>query len=180
MKIETATIRRLSEALLQSGRRPSVVLSSAYETLTREGMLSPEESAALTRVDPLAETMFLMMSADGKIADEERDAVRGAIRGLTDNLLRSGTINVMLENYEQRLAEQGRDARLHEIAEEISEEPSEAEGAFALAAAVALADDEIADEEDEFINQLADWFGIAEERATEILDQLEEDRTDAE
>ncbi len=180
MKIETATIRRLSEALLQSGRRPSVVLSSAYETLTREGMLSPEESAALTRVDPLAETMFLMMSADGKIADEERDAVRGAIRGLTDNLLRSGTINVMLENYEQRLAEQGRDARLHEIAEEISEEPSEAEGAFALAAAVALADDEIAEEENEFINQLADWFGIAEDRATEILDQLEEDRSDAE
>jgi tellurite resistance protein len=177
MKIETATIRRLSEALLQSGRRPSVVLSSAYETLTREGMLSPEESAALTRVDPLAETMFLMMSADGKIADEERDAVRGAIRGLTDNLLRSGTINVMLENYEQRLSEQGRDARLHEIAEEIAEEPSEAEGAFALAAAVALADDEIADEENEFINQLADWFGIAEERAAEILDQLEEDQT---
>ena len=176
MKIETATIRRLSEALLQSGRRPSVVLSSAYETLTREGMLSPEESAALTRVDPLAETMFLMMSADGKIADEERDAVRGAIRGLTDNLLRSGTINVMLENYEKRLAEQGRDARLHEIAEEISEEPSEAEGAFALAAAVALADDEIADEENEFINQLADWFGIADDRAAEILDQLEEDR----
>jgi len=179
MKIETATIRRLSEALLQSGRRPSVVLSSAYETLTREGMLSPEESAALTRVDPLAETMFLMMSADGKIADEERDAVRGAIRGLTDNLLRSGTINVMLENYQQRLAEQGRDARLHEIAEEISEEPSEAEGAFALAAAVALADNEIADEENEFINQLADWFGIADDRATELLDQLEEDRAAA-
>jgi tellurite resistance protein len=179
MKIETATIRRLSEALLQSGRRPSVVLSSAYETLTREGMLSPEESAALTRVDPLAETMFLMMSADGKIADEERDAVRGAIRGLTDNLLRSGTINVMLENYQQRLAEQGRDARLHEIAEEISEEPSEAEGAFALAAAVALADNEIADEENEFINQLADWFGIADDRATELLDQLEEDRATA-
>ena len=177
MKIETATIRRLSEALLQSGRRPSVVLSSAYETLTREGMLSPEESAALTRVDPLAETMFLMMSADGRIADEERDAVRGAIRGLTDNLLRSGTINVMLENYEQRLAEQGRDARLHEIAEEIAEERSEAEGAFALAAAVAMADNEIAEEENEFINQLADWFGIADDRATEILDQLEEDRS---
>ncbi len=180
MKLETTTIRRLRDALLQSGRRPSVVLSTAYETLARQGMLSPEESAALNRVDPLAETMFLMMSADGKVEDTERDAVRGAIRGLTDNLLRSGTINVMLENYEKRLSEQGRDARLQEIADEIAEEPTEAEGAFALAAAVALADDEIADAENEFINQLAEWFGISEDRANEILDQLDEDQDEDE
>lgn len=176
MKIETATIRRLRDALLQSGRRPSMVMSPAYETLTREGLLSPEEMAALNRVDPLAETMFLMMAADGVVADVERDAVRGAIRGLTDNLLRSGTINVMLENFQKQLDEQGRDARLQEIAEALTEDPSEAEGAFALAAAVALADDEVAEEENTLINQLAEWFGLAEERANEILDQLEEDR----
>ncbi len=151
-------------------------MSSAYETLTREGLLSPEEANALNRVDPLVEAMFLMMSADGKVADEERDAVRGAIRGLTDNLLRSGTINVMLENYAKRLAEQGRDARLEEIASEIAEETGEAEGAFALSAAIALADNEVTEEENAFINQLAEWFGIAPDRATEILDQLEEDK----
>jgi tellurite resistance protein len=176
MKIETATIRRLRDALVLSGRRPSMMLSSAYETLARQGLLSPEESAALTRVDPLAETMFLMMSADGSISDVERDAVRGAIRGLSDNLLRSGTINVMLENYQKRLEEQGKDERLREIADEIAEEPSEAEGAFALAAAIALADDEVAEEENALINQLAEWFGISAERANEILDQLEDDQ----
>ena len=79
MKIKTVTIERLRDALLQSGRRPSTVMSSAYETLTREGLLSPEEASALNRVDPLAEAMFLMMSADGKVADEERDAVRAAV-----------------------------------------------------------------------------------------------------
>lgn len=177
MKIETATIRRLRDALIQSGRRPSVVLSPAYETLTRQGLLSPEETTALNRVDPLAETMFLMMSADGKISELERDAVRGAIRGLSDNILRSGTINVMLENYQKRLEEQGKDERLREIADEIAEEPSEAEGAFALAAAIALADDEVADEENALINQLAEWFGIPEDRSAQILDQLDEDRT---
>ena len=97
MKIQTVTITRLRDALLQSGRRPSMLVSSAYETLTREGLLSLEEIAALNRVDPLAETMFLMMAADGTLADSERDAVRGAIRGLTDNVLRSGTIKVMME-----------------------------------------------------------------------------------
>jgi tellurite resistance protein len=178
MKIETATIRRLRDALVQSGRRPSLVLTAAYETLARQGLLSPEESAALNRVDPLAETMFLMMSADGQISEVERDAVRGAIRGLSDNLLRSGTINVMLENYQKRLEQQGKDERLREIADEIAEEPSEAEGAFALAAAIALADDEVAEEENALINQLAEWFGISEQRANEILDQLEEDRED--
>lgn len=179
MELKTKTILRLRDALLQSGRRPSVVLSPAYETLTREGLLSPEEMAALNRVDPLGETMYLMMSADGVIDETERDAVRGAIRGLSDNLLRTGTINVMVENYAKRAKEEGRDERLRQIAEEISEEPTEAEGAFALAAAVALADDEIAEEENALINKLADWFGIAPERAEEILDQLQDDDDDA-
>jgi tellurite resistance protein len=153
-----------------------MVLSSAYETLTREGLLSPEETAALNKVDPLAETMFLMMSVDGEVAGAEKDAVRGAIRGLTDNVLRSGTIEVMLQGYAKKLAAEGRDARLHEIAESISEEPEEAEGAFTLAAAIALADDRVADSENELINQLAEWFGIGEKRAEQILDQLEHDR----
>ena len=138
MKLKTKTILRLRDALLQSGRRPSFVASSAYETLTREGLLSPEELGALNRVDPLAETMFLMMAADKKVTDSERDAVRGAIRGLTNSGLRTGTINVMLENYQKRLETDGREERLREIAETIAEEPAEAEGAFALAAAVAL------------------------------------------
>jgi len=176
MKIQTATIERLRDALLKSGRRPSMVVSSAYETLTREGLLTPEEVGSINRIGPLAETMFLMMAADGTVADVERDAVRGAIRDLTDDLLRSGTINVMFETYEKRLAHSGRDARLQEIAEEIADDPNEAEGAFLLAAAVALADDDVRDEENAFINQLAEWFGIADERAAEILDQLEDDR----
>ncbi|HTQ02359.1 MAG TPA: TerB family tellurite resistance protein [Polyangiaceae bacterium] len=179
MKLKTRTIERLRDALLESGRRPSVVVSSAYETLTREGLLSTEEVAALNRVDPLAETMFLMMAADGKLTADEHDAVRGGIRGLTDDVLRLGTINVMLENYQRRLKAEGRDERLRQIAESIADQASEAESAFALAAAVALADDDVAEEENAFINQLAGWFGISQERASAILDQIEEDKTDA-
>jgi len=142
--------------------------------------LSVEEFTALNRVDPLAETMFLMMSVDGNVGEDELIALRGALRGLTDNLLRSGTVKVMVENYQSRLAEQGRDARLQEIADALLGEPTEAEGAFALAAAIALADDEIAPEENALINQLAEWFGISEARADEILDQLDEDGTEEE
>ena len=175
MKIKTATIERLKNTLLESGRRPSTVMSPAYETLARAGLLSTEEKLALERVDPLAETMFLMMSADGRVAEAERDAVRGAIRGLTDDVLHSGTVKVMLEKYAVRLAEQGRDARLQEIAAALANSSTDAESAFTLAAAVALADDEIAEEENELINQLAEWLGIDEKRAAEILDKLEQD-----
>jgi tellurite resistance protein len=179
LKLKTRTIERLRDALLESGRRPSVVVSSAYETLTREGLLSPEEITALNRVDPLAETMFLMMAADGKLTNDERDAVRGGIRGLTDDVLRTGTINVMLDNYQRRLDSDGRDERLRQIAETIADAPSEAESAFALAAAVALADDDVAEEENSFINQLATWFGIDSDRAGTILDQVEHDPDDS-
>jgi hypothetical protein len=176
MKIETATIRRLRNALLKSGRRPSLVLSPAYETLARQGLLTPEESAAIERLDPLAETMFLMMAADGRVAEEEQDVVRGAVRGLAGDVIHSGTIKVMLENFQRRLGEEGRDERLREIAEQLSADTGEAEAAFALAAAVALADEQVADEENELINQLADWLDIAPERAEQILDELGQDR----
>ena len=147
MRIHTATITRLRDALLQSGRRPSMVLSPAYETLARSGLLSPEETAAVERIDPLAETMYLMMTADGSVSDVERDALRGAIRGLADNLVRTGTINVMLETFEGKLQAQGRDRRLQEIADAVSDDPYEAEAAFSLAAAIALADDSVHESE---------------------------------
>lgn len=151
-------------------------MSPAYETLARSGLLNQEEALALARVEPLAETMYLMMSADGVVKPDEQDALRGAIRGLSGNLLHTGTINVMLERFAARLEEQGRDQRLKEIAAAIASEPAEAEGAFALAAAVALADDDVATQENDLIRELTVWFGITPERAHQILDQLEADR----
>ena len=179
MRIQTATIRRLRNALLKSGRRPSVVLSPAYEILARQGLLTPEETAALERVDPLAETMYLMMAADGQLAAAECDVLRGAVRGLTGDALHPGTINVMLETYAKRLAAEGRDARLWQISEELAETTAEAEAAFTLAAAVALADDAVADEEKAFIHQLAEWFRLTDSRAEQLLEQLDEDRRSA-
>jgi hypothetical protein len=176
MKLQTRTLLRLRDALLRSGRRPSAVQSSAYEVLARQGLLSPEESGALSRVDPLAEAMFLMMAADGEVVAEEQDVIRGAVRGLTSDVLHRGTINVMLETYARRLAAEGRDARLWQISEQLMETPAEAEAAFTLAAAVALADDYVADEETALIHQLAEWFRLSEDRAQELLEQLDQDR----
>lgn len=176
MRIETATIRRLRDALMRSGERDSGVYSPAYETLARAGVLSDDERAAVARVSPMAETMFLMMTADGKITDSEATAILGAIRGLTDGLLHDGVIKVMLEGFAARAKAEGRDARLRAVADTLADRPSEAENAFALAAAVALADDEVAESERTLVGQLATWFGINPDRAAAILAQLEEDK----
>ena len=178
MKIRTRTIERLRDALLASGRKESNVRSSAYETLARQGLLSQGERDALARVDAVAETMFLMMAADELVSDTELAAVRGAIRGLTGEVLTDGTIKVMIEGYALRLRDQGRAARLQAIARSMAADPNEAESAFALAAAVALADNEVAEAEHNFISELAGWFGFDETRANTILDQLAQDRAD--
>ena len=176
MKLRTRTIERLRDALLASGRKQSAVHSSAYETLARQGLLSSDEQAAVARVDTVAETMFLMMAADEQVSEGEVAAVRGAIRGLTGEILGDGVIKVMIEGYALRLKEQGREARLRSIAASMAQNSDEAASAFALAAAVALADNEVADAEHAFIQELARWFGFDEDRATSILDQLARDQ----
>lgn len=175
MKIETSTIKRLRDALLEQGRRTTLVLSPAYEDLARQGLLSGSEATAVSEVDPIAETMFLMMAADGVITSEEVDLIWGAIRVLTNNTLRSGTIKVMLELYGEQLKQQGWKARLEAVSGLLSERPQDAEVAFAMAAAVALADDEISIEENELVDQLVGKFKISDERCLEILDLVKND-----
>lgn len=178
MKIDTATIARLRDALIQSGRRQAAVISSAYETLTRQGLLSEEEQAAVARIEPMVETMFMVMAADGRISAGEMDAIRGAVRGLTEGLLQEGTIKVMLEGCEKRLEQEGRAARLDALTNQLREDREDAEGAFALAAAIAMADHEVASEENTLILDLGERLGIGTGRAEAILEQLEEERSD--
>jgi tellurite resistance protein len=175
VQIKTATLVRLRDALRESGRRPSLVMSSAYETLARAGILSPTEQAALARVEPLAEVMYLMMAADGRVAESERAVVRGAIRGLSDDAIRGGTVKVMLEKFEKDVLACGRTSRLDDLTESLRDDPPSAEGAFVLAAVVAFADERVTAEENALINELRERLGIAEDRANVLLDRLQED-----
>lgn len=170
MKIDIKTVERLKDALLERGRRTTMVLSPAYESLTREGLLSAEETQTLIRIEPIAEAMFLMMAVDGDLAPAELDVIRGAIRALTDSGLRSGTIKVMLETFAKRMDDEGWEARLDSVAETLSEDRGDAETAYALVGAVALADKEVALEENEFIDKFAERLDITDERCCQLLD----------
>ena len=52
---------------------------------------------------------------------------------------------------------------------------AEIESAFAMAAAVALADDDVADSEHQVLDDLAVWFGMGPARIRVVLDQLADD-----
>jgi tellurite resistance protein len=175
MEIRTKTIERLRDALLQSGRRNSAVTSSAYRTVAREGFFTDEEKTALTRVEAVAETMFLVIAADEQVMDTEMDALRGAIRGLTGEVLSDGIVQVMVESFALRLRNDGKEKRLAAIADAFSDS-AEAQNALALAAAVAWADGQVASTESNVIVELQKAFSLSDEDVRTVLGQVAEDQ----
>lgn len=174
MEIRTKTIIRLRDALLASGKRKSAVTSSAYRTLAREGLLTDGENEAIARVDAAAEAMFLVIAADEQVTDTELAALRGAVRGLTGDVLSDDIVQVMMETFALRLRDEGREKRLAAVASGMSEK-SEAINTFSLCAAVALADEQLAQSESELIKELQAVFGLTDDDVEMVLGQLAED-----
>ncbi len=145
------------------------------------GATPDEAETAMLKAEygPLCEAMYLMMTADGEISTEEREVLKGALRNLSGDSLRSALIEAMLEDAAGK-ADEGRDKRLGEVVEMLSHDEARAEVAFVLAAAIAFADNAIADEENETLNALAEGLGIDEDRANELLDAVEKDLASAE
>jgi tellurite resistance protein len=169
--LSSSTIGRLRDQLQTRGQRPSIALGDVSK-LTPD---AAELLAATAEFGPICEAMYLMMSADGSIGDVEKDVLRGALRNLSQDSVRTAHIDAMLEQAAKQAAEQGREARLREVIEALHDDPARGEVAFVLAAAIAFADNAIADEENETLNQFAEGLGIDDARATELLDSVEAD-----
>lgn len=168
--LSNSTLARLRDQLRQRGQRPSIVAPG--------GALSPEaaELAAVSaEYGPLCEAMYLMMSADGKVTDDERQVLKGALRNLSSDEIRSTQIEAMVDQAVTNIDAEGREARMKEVIGSLHEDPARCEVAFVLAAAIAFADNTIADEENDTLNSFAEGLGISEERANELLDTVEKD-----
>jgi uncharacterized tellurite resistance protein B-like protein len=170
IQLNSQTLKRIRDHLLDLGTPPSThFLRAGAGDDPFHGDADSE-----SRFEALFEVMFLMIVADGTVADEEREVLRGAARTLTDNAIRTARIDALFDKYKSKLDE-GVPARLQAVSEVLAQDPALAESAFSLAAAIAFADSEIADEENELINSLADSLGIDGDRADELLNLLEED-----
>jgi tellurite resistance protein len=168
--LSNSTLARLRDTLRTKGQRPSVVAPSPNMSPDAVEMLqiSAEYGA-------LCEAMYLMMSADGNVTDDEREVLKGALRNLSADSLRTSHIDAMLEEAVRQVAEHGREARMREVIHVLHEDKVRAEIAFVLASAIAFADNAIADEENDTLNELAEGLGIDEGRANELLDSVEAD-----
>jgi uncharacterized tellurite resistance protein B-like protein len=169
--LSNSTIARLRDQLSARGQRPSIALGDLSK-LTPE---AAELVAVAAEYGPICEAMYLMMSADGKITNDERQVLKGALRNLSGDAVRSVHVEALLDQSAKKVAEQGRDARLKEVVAQLHEDPARSEVAFVLAAAIAFADNAIADEENETLNRFAEGLGIDETRANELLDSVEAD-----
>lgn len=165
--LSSSTVGRLRDQLRERGQRTSILLGADNDT--------PDLDQMLAEFAPLCEAMYLMMSADGEITADEKDVLRGALRNLSDDRLRGNLIETLLEDASKHATADGREARLAEVAAVLNTDPARAEVAFVLAAAIAFADNAIADEENELLNNLADQLGIDEDRANALLDEVEKD-----
>ena len=164
MEIDTQTIRRLRDALIEGGLQPAAGNPAAS---------TPGRRGSLKRVAPFVETMFLMMEADGHHDANEEAAIQGAMRTLTHGLLDDAELDSLLEACAGRLAEQGVQARLQAVGNRICADRVDREIGFTLAAAIALADSEVAIEESALLVSIAEWYGISTRRRREILGQFD-------
>jgi tellurite resistance protein len=170
--LSNSTLARLRDQLQARGQRPSIVVAEGG------GDVSPEAAELLNIVaeyGPLCEAMYLMMSADGTVGNEEREVLKGALRNLSGDTIRGTHIESMLDSSTKRVADEGRDVRMKAVVDSLKSDGARAEVAFVLAAAIAFADNAIADEENDTLNALAEGLGIDEGRANELLDDVEKD-----
>ncbi len=165
LQIDTPTVRRLRDRLLdESGPAP------AREPIPCAEALTSAQQAALDRIAPLAEVLFLTIAADGELQRSECQAIRGAIDRLTEDLLPEPAVADFLTELETRLESQGRETRLEFLASSFALDKPGAEVAFSLAAAVALSDGELDETERVLIGDMRKYFGIPEPRAAALLE----------
>lgn len=161
--IDTAAIRRMRDYFLD--------MENAVQH-EAEALSESAAEAVLRRAEPFAETMYLVMMADGSSGQEERLALAGARRVLTQGAASDGVIEELLSGFAANLEEFGAEHRLRQLGAHLSANAEDRETAFSLGAVVALADRSVDVRESEFIQIIAEYYGISGKRVDALLNAL--------
>jgi len=169
--LSTSTVARLRDQLRAAGQKASVTVG--------EGGV---ENLQILKAEfgPICEAMYLMMSADGDVSTEEREVLSGALSNLSGSALDGDIVDELIGQAKKRAEDEGSKARLAAVIAELATDPARAEVAFVLAAAIAFADNAVADEENETLDAIAEGLGIDEARADQLLVAVEKDLGSAE
>ncbi|HLV22130.1 MAG TPA: TerB family tellurite resistance protein [Polyangiaceae bacterium] len=158
-------LEELRRRLQASGRRPSMLFATT----------SPAVLEAIQLVEefgPMCEALYLVMVADGRLLNVEREVLRGALDVLSAGRIRTAHMESMLDNAARRIAEHGAEALLNNVIGALEEDPARAEATVVLAIAVAAADGSIVPEEQLVIDKLAAGLDLGSMRGTELLEQI--------
>jgi len=169
--LSTSTVARLRDQLRAAGQKASVTVG--------EGGV---ENLQILKAEfgPICEAMYLMMSADGDVSTEEREVLSGALSNLSGSALDGDIVDELIGQAQKRAEDEGSKARLAAVIAALATDPARAEVAFVLAAAIAFADNAVADEENETLDAIAEGLGIDEARADQLLVAVEKDLGSAE
>jgi uncharacterized tellurite resistance protein B-like protein len=137
--------------------------SEQSEAHTPEAILE----ATRSRILPFAEVMFLVMCADGRSDAAERRTLTAALGVLCEGRLSESDLTGMIAEFSRR--EGDPETRIARLGATLARERSDREMAFTLAATIALADEEVADGERSVLDMVAEYFGISDARANELL-----------
>src|SRR5580658_7203438 len=121
----------LREALRERGARPSIVVPAtpnAQELV--EALRLVEEWGAFV------EAMYLMMVADHRVKNVEREVLRGALLLLSDERVRTRHMEAMLDAAMRRVMVEGPEKRLAAVVEALKGNQARAESAVVVAAAI--------------------------------------------
>ena len=165
--LDNRRIEQLRDRLLERG--PVSVIPGSFSRADLP------KAAAYDRIQPFAEAMFLVMSADAEIKETERDVLRGALRTLSEGGLGTAATDAMLIDLEERLARDGIDVRLDNVAAHLWPDPADRDLALALAVATAKADGTIDPAEKNAIFELASRLGVPVARVAGWLETSDED-----
>jgi len=167
LKFTRSQLDPLREALRERGARPSIVApptASAQELA--DALRVVEEWGAFV------EAIYLMMAADGRVKNVEREVLRGALLLLSDERVRTRHMEAMLDGAMRRVMSEGSEKRLAAVIQALRGTPARAESALVVAAAVAAADQRVVPEEHALLAELARGLGIDEARAEELLAEM--------
>jgi tellurite resistance protein len=130
---------------------------------------SPEMAAVLNRVAPIAEALFLVMSADGVCTVEEKTALLGALRTITDDELSEPAVAALIERLDASLTEEGLSDRVSHVASQLAGDRADSKVTIELAAALIVSDGVVTDDERRLLEQLAEETGYDPDAALALV-----------
>jgi uncharacterized tellurite resistance protein B-like protein len=169
MHIDTEAIRRLRDHLLEHAATAKRASPDPPGATGEPGL----DSAIARRMEPFAETMFLVMMADGEPGAAERHALLAALEILTGSQMSAAQLEAMLDRFAAAADRDGIEERIAQLGARLGADQDERETAFTLAAAIALADDHVHVEENQTLLLIREYYGVSARRMAALLETID-------